>query len=1072
MKEVEARQLVETVFSSGFEESKFGLFARNLLHGLDEGTAFDLKDWQIKESFKDHISRFKRLGTYRAPDGSRLDILVVALRRERTLDRARTMQRNLIANHLSGGEGADAALVAFYAEGNSDDWRFSFVRIEYSSELGADGKVKVSSELSPAKRCSFLVGQNEPHHTALQRLWPLLLDGRGTPTIRSIEEAFSIESVTKEFFENYKEQFLVLKEEIDRLIGQHPRIAAEFQSKAIDTGNFTKKLLGQIVFLYFIQKKGWLGVQKDESGSFKPWGTGPKDFLQRIFRDRSAGTNFFDDVLEPLFYEALARERDSHYYHPFRCRIPFLNGGLFEAMNEYNWREVDIPISDAIFERLFDAFDMFNFTVREDEPLDKEVAVDPEMLGKVFENLLEVKDRKSKGAYYTPREVVHYMCQESLIHYLAQKLPEVSIKTIEYFIRHGQSAVENETAKVQGSASFRFAMPVIMANAPGLDLALADIRICDPAIGSGAFPVGMLTEIVNARQTLTAYVGASAARTAYEFKRHAITTCIYGVDIDGGAVDIAKLRLWLSLVVDEDDFETIRPLPNLDFKIVRGNSLSRPVRNSLNTHLFDQAEALKSAYVEETALGRKRAIKEKIDQLMVSLTGGSGDFDYWMHFSEVFAHRQGFDVVIANPPYVRHEGIKSIKPELSHTFGDFFCGTADLYTYFYKRGMELLKPQGHLCFIAPNKFMRAAYGKSTRNLLSYFSTPIIVIDFGDLPIFNATTYPSILLVQKEAPRINSEVRVATFYDVEQVGRIAESLGSEGFCMPIRDLKPDGWNLARPEVLNLMNKLRGTGKPLGQYVQNRFYRGILTGLNEAFVIDEQTRARLIAEDPHSAELIKPWLRGKDIGKWITKWAGLYLIVIESSGNKPWAWSEAGDAASALGIFMREYPAIARHLQKWQDALIARDDSGRYWWELRSCSYWEEFAGNKIVYPDIAQTPEFAWDETGSFLGNTAYIIPTDELWLVGLLNSSVIWWFYKNVSSSIRGGFVRFIAQYMETLPIPNATEIQKSEIEQRVRRIIENPSGPEVRILELEIDDLVYKLFNLTPDDVRMVAGH
>ncbi|HNZ29456.1 MAG TPA: hypothetical protein PKJ42_05625, partial [Candidatus Goldiibacteriota bacterium] len=505
-----------------------------------------------------------------APESKIIDIIIVHLEKEKSLDRARTMQRNFIADYLKDRDHKDAAIVAFYTDGQ-EDWRFSLVCMNYRLENSGNDRIKIKEDLTPARRYSFLVGLNEPNHTAQQQLYPLLKDDINNPRLSDLENAFNIESVSDEFFEKYKERFYELVEETDKLRKKDEKIGAEFNKKEIETSDFAKKLMGQLVFLYFIQKKGWLGVERDCK-----WGTGPKDFLKLLFNKNITDyKNFFNDVLEPLFYEGLAVERGDAYFSQFKCKIPFLNGGLFEPINGYDWVNTDIVINNDVFNKIFETFNLYNFTVKEDEPLDKEVAVDPEMLGKVFERLMEVKDRKSKGAYYTPREIVHYMCQESLINYLITELDgKIKPEDIELFIHKGEFAVENDKAKDEGTKSYPWKMPPsVRQNAELLDEKLKGIKICDPAIGSGAFPVGMLHEIVKARNVLTTYIGDEKNRTLYELKRHAIHENIYGVDIDPSAVDIAKLRLWLSLVVDEDNFENIKPLPNLDYKIMQGNSL-------------------------------------------------------------------------------------------------------------------------------------------------------------------------------------------------------------------------------------------------------------------------------------------------------------------------------------------------------------------------------------------------------------------------------------------------------------------------------------------------------------------
>ncbi len=1156
MNRQEAVRLIQETFNNSFDEDRFRLFTKNLLNELDESKAFSYHGPYIPDAFKDHIRQYKRIGKYTDPGQTELDVLVVYLKKVTSLERARTMQRNFVAHYLKNRGEKDAAIVAFCTDG-LEDWRFSFVHMDYRTIQTESGKVKVKEDLTPARRYSFLVGRNEPNHTARQQLVPILEDDRNNPTLADIEHAFNIESVTKEFFNRYKDLFLKVKEELDNVVAADKKIKTEFESKQIDTANFAKKLLGQIVFLYFIQKKGWLGVVKD-----KTWGTGPRNFMRRLFEKEIVSyDNFFNDILEPLFYEALAIDRgEVSFYSRFNCKIPFLNGGLFEPINGYNWEEMDILLKNETFREILDTFDLYNFTVREDEPLEREVAVDPEMLGKVFENLLEVKDRKSKGAYYTPREIVHYMCQESLINYLDSTIntqeetvipqkpiqksllgkdePEQTVFTvqahktiipredIEAFIRRGDFAINNDLAKEQGTKSYDYKMPEsIRNNARLFDGKLADVKICDPAIGSGAFPVGMMHEIVRARETLTTYFptlekthhlsptlekggegGFSNNRTPYNLKRHAIQESIYGVDIDPGAVDIAKLRLWLSLVVDEDDFKTIKPLPNLDYKIVCGDSLSSV--NILFHHAeLKELERLKGKYFEETNPRKKIQFKEEIDNLISEITNNDRHFDFKVYFSEVFnpsnnphfskGGEGGFDIVIANPPYVRHEAIKELKPELKKEFGDFYCGTADIYTYFYKKGIDLLKSCGHLCFIAPNKFMRAGYGKNTRKLLATQVTPKVIIDFCDLPIFDATTYPSIILVEKmpfvgaalcgrpdlingQPPKQGQPHRVAptkteflaaTFTDAAQLERLEETLSNIGFSMPVSSLREEGWNLERPKVLALMEKLRKAGLPLGEYVQGRFYRGILTGLNEAFVIDEATRERLVFEDPKGEELIKPWLRGRDIKKWKAEWAGLYVISIPSSSNRHWPWSDETTEGKAKKIFAQTYPAIHKYLSQWEDKLVKRDDQGKFWWELRSCAYYGAFEGAKITWGNLATEPKFAFDSESRYVSAPAVIIPTDDLCLLSILNSPLCKWWISLQAAVRSGGFLEYKPMYVGTVPVFTASDTQKSPIVEYVRAILANPDSPDVPCIEEEITNLVYDLYGLNRKEIEIVEN-
>jgi len=269
----------------------------------------------------------------------------------------------------------------------------------------------------------------------------------------------------------------------------------------------------------------------------------------------------------------------------------------------------------------------------------------------------------------------------------------------------------------------------------------------------------------------------------------------------------------------------------------------------------------------------------------------------------------------------------------------------------------------------------------------------------------------------------------------------------------------------------MEKLRKAGKPLGEYVQGKFYYGIKTGLNEAFVIDEATRQQLVAEDPKSAELIKPWLRGRDIGKWKAEWAGLYLIAIASSTNKEWPWSKEKTQAKARHLFAKAYPAIYRHLSQYENKLQKREDQGKFWWELRSCIYYDEFDKEKIVYPNITKTNIFAYDKTGVLTNQKCFIIPTTDIYLVAILNSKLATLWFHSTLPLLRGGFFEPSAIFMEHFPIFPATDTQKATIIERVQKIFAAPNSPAITRLEAEIDKLVNELYGLTETEIAIVEG-
>lgn len=398
MNSQQARTLVGETFQHSFDKGRFRLFVINLLNHIDETKGQTWKASDVKPAFSSDVRSYERLGTYVSPEKDKLDVLVVHLTTNTKLGRARTAIRNFVADHLKSQDSREAALVAFVSPAEKQ-WRLSYVKMEYAAVKTEDGKVGVETRLTPARRSSYIVGEGESCHTAQSRFLDLLQDTENHPTLAQIEDAFSVEAVSREFFEQYKALFLDLKEALDHLTKQGPLLREEFTGKRINTSDFAKKLMGQIVFLYFLQRKGWLGVPKGAD-----WGNGPRDFLRHLFDGRSGkNENWFNDVLEPLFYDTLATDRGHDAWcDTFGCRIPFLNGGLFEPLGNYDWRNTDLQIPNEQFSNsqltaagdvgsgILDVFDRYNFTVNEAEPLENEVAIDPEMLGKVFEKLLEV----------------------------------------------------------------------------------------------------------------------------------------------------------------------------------------------------------------------------------------------------------------------------------------------------------------------------------------------------------------------------------------------------------------------------------------------------------------------------------------------------------------------------------------------------------------------------------------------------------------------------------------------------------------------------------------------------------
>lgn len=774
MKLYEAKSIITDVFENSFDKDKFSHFVRNLLKNLHPAE-FLRSGYNIPKAFQEFIASYERLGKYEDEVGNLIDVLIVKLKRDNSIDYARSTQRNFVRWYLNE-KGKDAALVAFHTE-KSSEWRFSFIKMQYSLE-------KKKDELTPAKRSSFMVGESGKSHTAQRQLIDLLKNEHA-PYLSDIEDAFSIEAVSDEFYEKYKSLLFNLVDEIEKIVKKDKTVKEEFEYKNISILNFSKKLLGQIVFLYFLQRKGWLGLEEKAK-----YGEGDKHFLRTLFNKTKKGENFFNDYLEYLFYDALSKKRVTDYYERFKTRIPFLNGGLFDPIAFYDWQKTDIVIPNNIFSDcpsdvegsgILDVFDLYNFTVKEDEPLETEVAIDPEMLGKVFERMLDVTERKSKGAFYTPREIVHYMAQQSLLYFLETELNQtvsfnklgncqsklfgnvgkigqldlvtknkacaVPKADLETFIHYGEHIIDKDIAieegKLSQNANKQQIPDSIRQNAEVIDYALETVKICDPAVGSGAFPVGIMNEIVKLRKLLTPFLqkGNIEERNAYLFKSNAIKNSIYGVDIDAGAVEIAKLRLWLSMVVDEERIDKIEPLPNLEYKIVKGNTLINiPDGTAINDSLATKIENLTTAYYNITDKEKKQEQKQIIDSkiqeqlLFVSeMVGYNVDFDFKLFFHEVWHIKDGFDIVIGNPPYDVYEGTK--KSEITTLkriaiFDKAKTGKLNAYKLFIAKSITLVKDTGVFCQIFQNSFLG---DNSARLLRKHFLTKQTILRIDSFP---------------------------------------------------------------------------------------------------------------------------------------------------------------------------------------------------------------------------------------------------------------------------------------------------------------------------------------------------
>lgn len=1117
----QARERIAETFPQPFNKAKFLEFSRNLLNKFDESKAAHWNSTYVKDAFKPHVSRFERLGTYTSPDDEKLDVLIIHLTSESKLERARTAIRNFVADHLKQRDNKDAALVAFVPP-TERQWRFSYVKMEYAATETESGKVGVETRLTPARRYSYIVGEGESCHTAQMRFLALLQDTANNPKLGQLEEAFSVEAVTKEFFNQYAALFGNIQATLQKLAAKDPAIGKEFKTKNVSTVEFAKKLLGQIVFLYFLQKKGWLGVARGQD-----WGVGPHDFFRRLVEQASShasGVNIFNDVLEPLFYDTLATDRGHEAWcDRFQCRIPFLNGGLFEPIGDYDWRKIDIALPNKLFtnsERdektgdigtgILDVFDRYNFTVNEAEPLEKEVAIDPEMLGKVFENLIEENRRKGLGSYYTPREIVHYMCQESLINYLdtsvntqKQLVPRAALET---FVHLGDQISHYEAVE----ARYAIKMPKsIEQHARLIDEKLRDITVCDLAVGSGAFPVGMMTEIVRARCALTPYFNDPHERSPYFFKRHAIQGCLYGVDIDPGAVEIAKLRLWLSLVVDEEDVKQIKPLPNLDYKIVTGNSL---IGFPFKSQRLDKIEQLKTRFFEETDHEKKARLREQIDSRLTECFAASKkslgyevNFDFEVYFSEVFHLKGGFDAVIANPPYIGEKGHKELFAEIKKgMLGKFYLGKADIFYFFFHLAMNITRSGATITFITTNYFPTADGAKKLRLDLRERGIINRFINLGEVKLFEAALgqHNMITFLSKSKDlsvvahncftKRNGFVSSTVLQDI-LLGHDAET---QYFSVPQSDLyegvdhyiRIQGATGSGGDLLHsVLNKLAGAGSRLGDVCVVNI--GMRTGADKVsqshlddyklnlkkgegiYVLKDEEVSRLKLNRIERGMLL-PFFKNSDIGKYrCASENDLWLIDMTFPKYKDVNW----DSIPNIHDHIWRFREILENRRSNDNGLLAVIAAG-YWWCFTMRQL--DFTGDKIVSPQRSLTNTFAFSPMHWVASMDVYFI-TEKVKAVGLkfvlaLLNSRLYYFWLYHKGKRKGEALELYQRPLSEVPLKRITANEQRPFVGLVDRILAAKQGDaaaDTSALEREIDELVYGLYGLTPEEIKLVEG-
>ena len=737
--------------------------------------------------------------------------------------------------------------------------------------------------------------------------------------------------------------------------------------------------------------------------------------------------------------------------------VPFLNGGLFEETELDKVGGVTVP--DTVIDRVLDdLFDRFNFTVMESTPFDIEVAVDPEMLGKVFEEL--VTGRHESGSYYTPRPVVSFMCREALKGYLEGRDTGLADDDIARFVdEHSVSGIGLTAAR-------------------NVSDALDEVTVVDPACGSGAYLLGMMQELVELQTLLYSDKLKADAKDLYNLKLHIIQRNLYGVDIDEFAVNIAILRMWLSLAIEYEG-DRPEPLPNLDFKVLCGDSLLGPdpsagveVQGTLgyDAERVRQLGRLKTDFMRASLGPDKERLRRDIQRIADGVRealGASGvdqgALDWRVEFAEVFAQSRGFDIAIANPPYVQLQGNAGLLADQYKDAGyRTFARTGDVYQLFYERGCQALKPaNGLLAYITSNSWLKAEYGKATRRYFAERHRPLRLLELGK-DVFESAIVDSGVLVL----RTGGAGEVFPGVDMDRLA-IKEVPPQESLWGRVRPEGDAPWSILSPLEQSVMDKMHAVGTPLAEW-DVKINRGILTGYNEAFIIDDKTKNTLVAADPKSADIIKPILRGRDIRRYRAQWARRWLIATHNGyGDVP-------------GVGVNGYPAVKVHLDQFYPQLEKRQDKGGTPYNLRNCAYYDDFAREKLFWIELVDSGRFAYDNSRIYGEATTFVMTGEGLkYLCAVLNSKLIRWFLQQSAPTSGMGTLRWKKVYVETILVPKVSAAKQRPFVRLVDRILaakdvspvygQNP--PDTSAIEAEVDRLVYDLYGLTAEEVAGVEG-
>lgn len=1023
------KETFKRLFQSKFNLSKWQMLLQDYFHADKVRVNAEVLD----EDAEDRKGYF--LGSMTTQDNYELGFFYYEMEDGSVL-RRKVGLRNLIRPYLSYG--FDAALAVF---NDGTNWRLSLI-------------CDLKEDATSTKRFTYVFGDEKAYYkTPIFRFESLRTKAN---EFLEIKKAFSVEALSDDFFDEYRKQyaefvkFLTGKEYVkkgNKWVEQETgepdvQYFTSFREDDKLVRDYIKKMMGRIVFLYFLQSKGWLA--------------GNLHYMHDLFYDASDEVkgDFLDKVLEPMFFGLLnTRPEDRSSaplvngvgvkYIPNADEIPYLNGGLFQ---QEKIDEVDSCFPAGMFQSLFDFFDSYNFTIDENDPNDAEVGVDPEMLGKIFENLLE--DNKDKGAFYTPKEIVRYMCQESLTAYLQTGIDDAEVK------EHIANFVKTNDVEELGGASSELAMSI--------DQKLIDVKICDPAIGSGAFPMGLLRELYACRKSIEIFEEDNAA----DIKRHIIQNNIYGVDIEKGAVDIARLRFWLALIIDEKE---PMPLPNLDFKIMQGNSLlesykgvdldvtSKKLKTGKDTKKtrgvlslgFEETDVQKiiqdlvKSYFSITdhtlrAQRRQQIDKYVKDYIKVCAEGNhevqdavdeleipNDQFFLWhTYFADVF-EQGGFDIVIGNPPY----GV-SIKDDYRKAVVTSWGNVPDyeIYYYFIVLAAPLLKEKGIMSYIIPNTFLFNTFAKHFREMLVEKWNVLEILDCTKFPIFeSAVVRNAINLFQKDS----EGSKKVGYRNTANVTSFSDLLEREREFMTVESLLTmnQNWGLAYflpTSIRNVVNLI--SSSPLA-------VKDVFPEISQGLIAYDKYKGQ-------SEEIIK---------------SRAYHSFVYKDGLKKWLWGED----------------VTRYNLTWNGKEYIDYCNGIA--NPRNPSF---FVGKRMLVREITNPSIFAaLIEIEAYNDPSIIIVKESKDYpieiLVGIMNSKLATFFHFNHSpKATKGAFPKILVQDIKEFPLPKVNSDERKilmRLVDDVTTIKKGKSIADTSALENQIDFLVYHLYGLTYDEVLIV---